>query len=90
MWFPRGTARPDKYELLVKGLDKLVFFAVFASGTAYILLAKSLGVNQIWVTAGPVLLMLAYAASLQLFRRLRVEAAQAGDNLYSSAGASQR
>lgn len=82
MWFQRGATRSSKYDLLVKGLDKLVFLAVFASGATYILLAKWLGVDQIWVTAVPVLLMLAYAASLFLFRRLRVEAAQAGDNLY--------
>jgi hypothetical protein len=82
MWFDREALKPRGISLLAGYLDKSLFLVVFLLGAAYIGGAKWLGLNQLWVTLGPVLLMSSYAAAITLFRRFRVDASQAGDSLY--------
>ena len=47
-----------------------------------IIVLKLHGYHQVWITFVPVGIMLAYAAFVLSFRRLRVRLDQAGDNLY--------
>lgn len=60
----------------------IVFFAVTVVGIAYIVLAKSVGVEGILVTLVPVLLMLGYAALIPLAPALRLRNDQTADNFY--------
>ena len=60
----------------------VVFIVFSVAGVLYIILAKALGINAVMVTTIPVLLMLAYAACLWLFRALRLRNDQSGDNFY--------
>jgi hypothetical protein len=60
----------------------LLFFAVVAAGCAYIVTAKLIGVQQVYVTFVPVGLMVAYALLLAGWRSIRLRDDQAGDNLY--------
>lgn len=58
-------------------------FAVFTVvGALYIIAAKALGVDALWVTAVPILLMTGYSVAIFLFRRLRLRDDQTGDNFY--------
>jgi hypothetical protein len=63
-------------------LDKGVFIATFVLGAAFMITAKGSGASQFVVTTVPLTLMVLYMAAILYFRRLRVDAAQAGDNLY--------
>jgi hypothetical protein len=63
-------------------LDKGVFLATFGIGAAFMVVAKALGAGQFFVTTVPLMLMVLYMGGILYFRRLRVDAAQAGDNLY--------
>jgi hypothetical protein len=60
----------------------IVFMLFVASGSAYIIVAKLIGVAQIYVTFVPVLTMIGYAVLIWLARNLRLRDDQAGDNLY--------
>ena len=60
----------------------LLFFAVVAAGCSYIVTAKLIGVQQVYVTFVPVALMVAYAMLLAGWRTIRLRDDQAGDNLY--------
>lgn len=60
----------------------VVFIVFSVAGVLYIILAKAMGVNSVMVTTIPVLLMLAYAACLWMFRALRLRNDQSGDNFY--------
>lgn len=64
------------------GLNAALFFSVTIAGCAYIGLAKLYGVSALWVTFGPVLVMLSYAALVGFARLLRLRDDQSGDNLY--------
>jgi hypothetical protein len=63
-------------------LDKGVFIATFVLGASFMITAKGFGASQFVVTTVPLTLMVLYMAAILYFRRLRVDAAQAGDNLY--------
>jgi hypothetical protein len=58
------------------------FFAVSLIGIVYILLAKSVGVQPVFVTIVPVLLMVGYAALIPLAPALRLRTDQTADNFY--------
>jgi hypothetical protein len=60
----------------------IVFVLFVASGSAYIIVAKLIGVAQIYVTLVPVLAMIGYAVLIWRARNLRPRDDQAGDNLY--------
>ena len=60
----------------------IVFMLFVVSGSAYIIVAKLIGVAQIYVTFVPVLTMIGYAVLIWLARNLRLRDDQAGDNLY--------
>ena len=60
----------------------MLFFAIVATGCAYIVLAKLWGVSQVYVTFVPVGLMVGYALLLAGWRSMRLRDDQAGDNLY--------
>ncbi len=60
-----------------------IFFGVFTfTGVLFIIIAKSLRWDPVVVTGVPVVLMLGYAVSILLFRRLRLRDDQTGDNFY--------
>lgn len=59
-----------------------IFGSFCILGIAFILWSKWIGFSQLWVTAGPVLIMLIYSILLFSSRFLRLRDDQAGDNLY--------
>lgn len=60
-----------------------VVFGIFTGlGVAFIIVAKTWGLNSVVVTTVPVLLMGAYAAMIVLARGLRLRSDQTGDNFY--------
>ena len=63
-------------------LGGLLFFAFVLVGCSYIALAKLSEVNPFFVTAVPILVMIAYASLLGLARLFRLRDDQSGDNLY--------
>jgi len=64
---------------LVSGL---LFFAVVLLGSGYIVLSKLRGIDPLYVTSVPVLIMVAYALVLGVARLFRLRDDQSGDNLY--------
>ena len=62
--------------------DQGCFLVAFFTGVISILSLKYLAAPQIVVTGVPVLIMLAYLSLMLVFRRMRVDDDQAGDNLY--------
>lgn len=58
------------------------FFAVTVIGIAYIILAKSIGIESLLVTIVPVLLMAGYALLIPLAPALRLRNDQTADNFY--------
>lgn len=60
----------------------VVFIVFSVAGVLYIISAKALGVDALFVTAVPVLLMIGYALCIWLFRALRLRSDQSGDNFY--------
>jgi hypothetical protein len=63
-------------------LDKAIFVGTFVLGAIFMVTAKAAGASQLLVTTVPLTLMGVYLAAIVYYRRLRVDAAQAGDNLY--------
>lgn len=63
-------------------VNALVFLACTCLGAIFIMVGKTFGLRQVVVTAGPVLIMLAYACGIWLLRALWLRDDQAGDNLY--------
>ena len=59
-----------------------IFFAVTLIGIAYIVLAKSVGVESLLVTIVPVALMVGYAVLIPLAPALRLRNDQTADNFY--------
>jgi hypothetical protein len=59
-----------------------VFTLFVIAGSAYIVVAKLGGIEQIYVTFVPVAIMLGYALLIYLARNFRLRDDQAGDNLY--------
>jgi hypothetical protein len=60
-----------------------VVFGIFTGlGVAFIIVAKTWGINSVVVTTVPVLLMAAYAAMIVFARGLRLRSDQTGDNFY--------
>lgn len=59
-----------------------VFTLFVIAGSAYIVVAKLRGIEQIYVTFVPVAIMLGYALLIYLARSFRLRDDQAGDNLY--------
>jgi HPt (histidine-containing phosphotransfer) domain-containing protein len=64
------------------GISAIVFMLFVVAGSAYIMVAKLIGIGQIYVTLVPVLTMVGYALLIWLARSLRLRDDQAGDNLY--------
>ncbi len=64
------------------GTSAIVFMLFVAAGSAYIIVAKLWGIQQLFVTFVPVLTMIGYALLIWLARSLRLRDDQAGDNLY--------
>lgn len=62
--------------------DQGCFLVAFFTGVISILSLKYLAAPQLVVTSVPVLIMLSYLALMLVFRRMRVDDDQAGDNLY--------
>ncbi|MDD5493747.1 MAG: hypothetical protein PHG36_03640 [Dehalococcoidia bacterium] len=62
--------------------DKYMFAIVFVVGATGMIGLKLYQFSQIYVTSFPVVLMLAYAASLVSFQQRRLSEDQSGDNLY--------
>lgn len=62
--------------------DKYMFGLVFIIGTIGIITLKIYQFQQLYVTAFPIVLMLAYAAMLAKVRERRLSEDQSGDNLY--------
>jgi hypothetical protein len=60
----------------------IVFMLFVASGSAYIIVAKLIGVAQIYVAFVPVFTMIGYAVLILVARNLRLRDDRAGDNLY--------
>jgi hypothetical protein len=60
----------------------IVFMLFVASGSAYIIVAKLIGVAQIYVAFVPVFTMIGYAVLIWVARNLRLRDDRAGDNLY--------
>ena len=76
--FERGKA----HSILGGFTDQGCFLLSFFTGLISILSLKYLGATQLIVTSVPVVIMLAYLALMLVFRRMRVDDDQAGDNLY--------
>lgn len=68
--------------ILGRCTDQGCFLLSFLTGAVSIVSLKYLGATQLIVTSVPVVIMLAYLALMLIFRRMRVDDDQAGDNLY--------
>ncbi|MCY4264259.1 MAG: hypothetical protein OXE78_05335 [Gammaproteobacteria bacterium] len=65
-----------------KDIGATLFIGITISGILLIIITKQLGLSQIQVTAGPVLLILLYAVAVFLFRKLQLRDEIVGDNCY--------
>jgi hypothetical protein len=63
-------------------LPPAAFAAFTVIGALYIIVAKTLNADALWVTAVPILLMTGYSIAIYFFRRLRLRDDQTGDNFY--------
>lgn len=77
-----ATGRSQSSILGAPLTNSLIFFALVVAGCAYIITAKLEGVEVLWVTFGPVAVMLFYALLVGVVRPLRLRDDQTGDNLY--------
>ncbi|MBE1529542.1 aminoglycoside N3'-acetyltransferase [Sphingopyxis sp. OAS728] len=62
--------------------DRWAFLLFAIGGSIAIWIAKSLGLDAIWVAGGAMMVMLAYAAVVSLGPKLKLRADQLGDNCY--------
>jgi hypothetical protein len=76
------AASKSRWDLPPGLLNGLLFFAVVAIGSAYIIASKVSHFGAFAVTAVPVLIMIAYALVLALVRLFHLRDDQSGDNLY--------
>ena len=76
------AAKESRWDLPPGLLNGLLFFAVVAIGSAYIIASKLSHFGAFAVTAVPVLIMIAYALVLGLVRLFHLRDDQSGDNLY--------
>jgi len=76
------AAKETRWDLPPGLLNGLLFFAVVAIGSAYIIASKLSHFGAVAVTAVPVLIMVAYALVLGLVRLFHLRDDQSGDNLY--------
>lgn len=63
-------------------ISGLLFFAVVALGSGYIVVSKLNDLPALYVTSVPVLIMIGYALMLGIARLFRLRDDQSGDNLY--------
>jgi hypothetical protein len=75
-------AKPKIREQRLDQAPTYAFFAVTAIGIAYIILAKSFGIESLLVTIVPVALMAGYAILIPLAPALRLRNDQTADNFY--------
>jgi hypothetical protein len=78
----KGTQRHNLTARIGPFTDQGCFLVAFFTGVISILSLKYLAAPQLVVTGVPVLIMLSYLALMLVFRRMRVDDDQAGDNLY--------
>ena len=76
-----GTSLPalDRFQ---EGLDKTLFFWMLLGGCAYMFITKWLLWPQLWVTTGPVIIIIIYGFLLAKTKRYQMFGEKAGDNLY--------